>query len=661
MEFIYLLIVLIIAFATHLIIKIKAEQSLFLTICSFFVIMLASGFFSNLMVGYYIIIMLALFASIFILYKAANRQIKILDFITPGIAFFVLAYTIYYFSTQGALLHMWDEATHWGTSAKKMYYSKELWTSGLQTIASPLFNQVMLTTTGYKESALYLSQWTLYLACIVLPMAGIKWKRGYLAAIFGASSIILVSSIFEDGNLSLYADGILGMMFAGMLLSWHLEKEHSFKRFIWILPGVFMLVQIKSGSGMSLAAMLLVFMLISDTINKKDIVSSKQQYLKNWITFGSTAIVIFFAQFSYKSLNKRFMSISESSSRISPEMLKSVFFIALLCLLAITTVLFVIYSINIFKNKAKEKSHKKISLLLVVSAAISFVSLISVTFYQAILRPDFDVRTTFINYFEAYKKTDLLQMPVTYLIMIIVLLFVVNIFLSEKSKRKKTIWFYGTVLFLAGTYLYGVLYAYMTSFSLGEAVNAASFDRYVGTAILFSSLFAFMPVLSIYKKPLKKILIACAPLVVCLILLVTQFRPAYKTTAETREEANIFRQTEIRGAEFVKSRIGNDGKVFLVIQNDKGFVFNWMRYEFAPLTTNGGIWSFGSDGGWDFAWNEAELTEFLYKANYDYLYLFKSNEYMTQQFGELFGETPPESYKLYKFDYEGEPVFELVD
>ncbi len=661
MEFLYLLLILLISFAVHLILNIKAEQSLFLVICSFFIIMLVSGFISNLMIGYYIIIMLALFSAILILYKAVNKQIKITEFITPGISFFVLAYTIYYFSTQGALLHMWDEATHWGTSAKKMFYSKQLWTSGLQTIASPLFNQVMLTTTGYKESALYLSQWTLYLACIALPMSHIKWKKSYLALLYGALAIALVSSVFEDGNLTLYADGILGMMFASLVIAWYLEKDMSFKRFIWLVPGVFMLVQIKSGSGASLSVMLVLFMLISDFANREKDTPKKKIYIKNVITLGITAATIFLAQFSYNALNKRFLALSESSGGLSPEMTKSIFFIALIIVLSVTAILFVMYSINVFKGKTESKSHKKLSIFLIASMAISFVSLISVTFYQAILRPDFDVRTTFINYFHAYEKTAMLKTSVLYLIIIIAVIYIINILLSDKPERKTIIIFYASALFLSGAYLYGVLYAYLTSFSLGEAVNTASFDRYVGTAILFAGLFAFVPLLKSAEKPLKKLLIACAPIIICAALLAIQFRPAYKTTLETSEEAIVFRQTEIQSAEYVKSKIGNEGKVFLVIQGDQGFVFNWMRYEFAPLVTNGGIWSFGLDGGWNFAWTPAQLTEFLNKANYEYLYLFKSNDYMDEQFGDLFGDTPTKSYSLYKFNFDGEPVFELVE
>ena len=85
-----------------------------------------------------------------------------------------------------------------------------------------------------------------------------------------------------------------------------------------------------------------------------------------------------------------------------------------------------------------------------------------------------------------------------------------------------------------------------------------------------------------------------------------------------------------------------------------------MRYEFVPITTNGGYWSFGEGGGWDFAWDENKMKQFLHDAHYDYLYLFDSDDYFAQRFATLFGETPPESRTLYKFDYDGEPVFTPV-
>ena len=661
MEFVYLLIILIISAGFSLLLKIKSEQSIFLTICMFFIIMFLSGLISTLSIGYYIIISLAIISVLYIILKVIKKDIKLLSLITPGTVFFLIAFTVYYFSTRNAVLHLWDEATHWGTSAKKMFYMRDLWTSGLQSIASPVFNQVMLYTTGFKESALYLSQWTLFLACISLPMSSLKWKRCYIAFAFGIAGVLIASTIINDGNLSLYADGILGMLFAGLALEWYLEHDRSPKRYIWALPGLFVLVQLKNGSGASLSAMFIVYALVIDYTFKKSELSPTKMYLSNILTLGALGAALALSQYLLIYFDRGYAGIASTSQRISPELTSSIFFIVFLAIFFLTLSFFMVFSVNIFKRKTNTNLQKLIKKLLIIFSCITFVLIIGISFYIALLRPGFDVRTTFINYFLAFQKTKILNISVMYLIAIIVLFYTINIILAPKTTKKRYLIFYVTALILSGTYLYGILYAYMTSFSLGEAVNTASFDRYVGTALIFSGMFAFMPLISCRQLSLKKKYITLIPIFLAIILIGFQFRPAYTVARTTRKEALIFRQTEINGAEYVKDKIGTDHKVFLVIQQDQGFVFNWMRYEFAPIATNGGYWSFGQDGGWNFAWNSDRLREFLQDANYDYLYLFDSNDYFAENFSPLFGENEATERTLYKFTYDEATALVPVD
>ncbi len=661
MEFLFLFILLIISVFVHLILKLKIEQSIFFTVCSFFIIMLFSGLASNLSLGFYITIALSAVSLVYIINKAIKKEIVITGIITPGFAIFVLAFTVYYFSTQGALVHLWDESTHWGTSAKKMYYANDLWTSGLQTIATPIYNQVMLKFTGFKESALYLSQWVLYLSCIVLPLSNIKWEKSYLAAFYTMAAIFAVSSILEDGNLTLYADGLLAFFFANLILAWYLEKEQKSKRYIWTGIGIFMLVQMKSGTGTSLAATFLAFSLFSDSVFRHTHKSSKEIYINNLKTAFIFLGIILVSQYSYKVVERSFTAMLSGGGGVSDKMGSSIIFILLCAFIAVSLILFAIYSINIFKQNLKPAAKKAINSLLIVSLSLTFISFLGVLFYGTILRPEFDVRTTVLNFFTAFEKTKILGFSVKYLIAVIIVVYIINILIEKKEQRKELLIFYIVTVFFSGLYLVGVLYAYLSSFSLGEAVNMASFDRYVGTALMFSVIFAFLPMIQNTDKPLKQCFIPYLPLAACVIFLSFHFIPSYKATQSTREETLVFRQTEISAANQVKALVPENVKVFLVIQGDQGFVFNWMRYEFAPITTNGGYWSFGDNGGWNFAWNEEKMKQFFHDAKYDYLYLFKTNEYFNERFASLFGENIPQSYTLYKFNYETDTVFSPVD
>ena len=659
MEFVFLLILLLCSVAAQLLIRLKIEQSIFFSICVIFIIMFFSGIAANLLAGFYIIIGISGISLAYIIYKSVKKDIKTFELITPGSVIFVIAFCVYYFSTQGALLHLWDEATHWGTAAKKMYYSNGLWTSGLQAIATPLFNQVMLRLTGYKESALYLSQWTLYLSCVILPLSGINWKKSYLAAIYSAAVIFAVSSVFQYGNLTLYADGLLSFFFASLILAWYLEKERSFKRYIWAGAGLFMLVQIKSGSGMSLAFMFAAFALFSDAVLNPLGLPSKKVYLKNLKTLSIFASLILASNFLFGAVEKSLTGADGSAAGISKELSSSAVFIICAALSAVTFVLFAVYTINVFAKKPIAPV-KPVNRLLIVSASLAFAGLLGVLFFSTFLRPDFVVKTAVINFIAAFKINYALGLPMMYLILIIIALYIINSAIARKEEKASYIGFYWAALIFSGLYILGTLYAYLSSFGFGEAVNTASFDRYVGTGIMFALMLAFMPLLKQSGATHKKIPAPQVVMFVCAALLAVSFTPSFIATQKTAEEAFTFRQTEIAGANQVKALVGSDKKVFLVIQGDGGFVFHWMRYEFLPIATNGGYWSFGIGGGWDFSWNEAKMKQFLHDAHYDYLYLFDSNDYFVQRFAPLFGENPPESRTLYKFDYDGETVFTPV-
>jgi hypothetical protein len=74
MEFVYLILIIILSLAVKLFTQLKIEQSIFITICSFFIIEFISGLITNLNVGYYIIVSLSVISLIYVSYKAFKRN-----------------------------------------------------------------------------------------------------------------------------------------------------------------------------------------------------------------------------------------------------------------------------------------------------------------------------------------------------------------------------------------------------------------------------------------------------------------------------------------------------------------------------------------------------------------------------------------------------------
>jgi hypothetical protein len=175
-------------------------------------------------------------------------------------------------------------------------------------------------------------------------------------------------------------------------------------------------------------------------------------------------------------------------------------------------------------------------------------------------------------------------------------------------------------------------------------------------------MFILLPLLNItYNTINKKQLVKYSYLIIVLVLMFTQWTPTYSLVKETSKEAKGIRIDKKIASENIKNYVNKKDKVFIVIQKDKGLNFHWMRYELLPNPTNGGYWSFGDDGGWNYAWKPKHLKNFMIKAKYSYLYLHKTDETFNKRFIDLFGGITPQSKTLYKFDAESHISFTKVD
>ena len=644
MEFIFLIIVIVVACALKFSVKLKIEQSIFVAFCSLFIIELFSGLIFDLQIGYYIIISLSIISFIYLVYIACKKRFILKEIITPGFILFLLSFVVYYFSSKGAMLHLYDEATHWGTVAKSMYHKNELWTTGLQSIASPVFNYVMLKTVGYSESAIYLSQWVLGIACIILPLSNITWKKSFLATIYFIGVVLALSVILAYGNLTLYADGLLALFFGSMINAWYLAKKASNKKYIWACSGLFMLVQLKSGTGLSLAIMFLIFAMIIDTkirANQIDLRMKTKHTLKNILIFS---IIIAASHLLMQNFNNKFIAdIVTESQPIGNSI--SLLQYSILGVLAILIVVFVAYILLVFKKSDKLKWFRILKIITIVLIIIVLVLSCFLLFNTIRNRADFDAATVTRNFISA-----LLNFKIIATLTIIIGLSIMNLLFTTKVNRRAYSIFYSVSIVICLLYIFGMLYSYLTQFVLHEAIIVASFNRYISTALIFTFILSLLPLIDAVKQTSKRDLFVKIILSLTIIGLLTQWTPTYKVVEQTKKEAIETRKSQDVMATYIKSIVKEDERVFVVVQDDTGIVFNWMRYELVPITTNGGYWCFDNGGNTCF-WDRKLLKEYMRDYNYSYLYIHNLNDVFIGRFKRMFIDDSPNNQTLYKFTY----------
>ncbi len=106
--------------------------------------------------------------------------------------------------------------------------------------------------------------------CLSLVISNITYKDWVKLLVFALGSYLGMAAFLYSGQLSLYADIVLGIMPAAILISFYLSKNELTKDIIWLTPAMFMLAQVKSGSGMLFGIFVLIIMLIISIRRKTD-------------------------------------------------------------------------------------------------------------------------------------------------------------------------------------------------------------------------------------------------------------------------------------------------------------------------------------------------------------------------------------------------------
>ena len=192
-------------------------------------------------------------------------------------------------------------------------------------------------------------------------------------------------------------------------------------------------------------------------------------------------------------------------------------------------------------------------------------------------------------------------------------------------------------------YLAGMLLTYMFKFSEFEALRLADLGRYLAVPLLLLWLTVLLGFVgNLHRLRLDRSLAAVGLL--CLVL-ATVSGEAVQSVA-SRE--SVARGQELRGeyeemyAQFCALETGPQQRIYLISQGDSGIDYQVLHYTFRPHRIGmGPSWSLGEpfyEGDlWTRACSPEQWRQELWE-NYDYVLLYRLNDYFTEHYGGLFAE-----------------------
>lgn len=587
----------------------KYEEALPLTCFVIIAVLYFFGIFGFLKTGVYFIcsVCIILYAlSAYFVIKHNNILCFSKKIFTPAFAIFAVLFIILNICNQGRLASSWDEFSHWADIVKAMYGINDYGTNPLSNSAfgsyppaMALFQYFTLVlrdiVTGnhvFTEWRMYSAFQTLFLSLFMPFLKFIEFKNPIKIIISAIVVYCIPMFFYASVYSSIYIDPFLGMLAGFGMVTIIVDRQKTGLEVMTIIFCGFTLVLTKDAG--LLFAVFLVAAYILDQFSQHNIIQ----------------------EFSGNSKIKLVLSLITLPLAIAVARLT--------------------WSYNIKSNGASVTFSNKINFA-------EFFQIITTTYsgYRN------DVLVAFNSSF--FTKTEMLgnsSISLSYCVLFVILVsliyFIANRMMdvdpSDAQRLKRIFWL---LTFESIVYIFGLCVSYMFKFTEYEATRLASYERYMGTIFLMLWTVIVVAIIRLSSgraargNRLNVFLL-------CIILLVTPMSEVYsflhkstvKSSIETRNKYNDC-------AKMASYLIGDkEAKIYFISQQTTGYDYWVMRYSLRPYTFSENFsWSIGKSFYDGDMWTRTIAADEWQKEllnSYDYVLLYKLNDYFIEKFSCLF-------------------------
>ncbi len=598
----------------------KFEQTLPVWILFIITILYFTGIFDILLIGVYIVVLisaLGLLYSIYFLIK--NKHDFVFNILTPGFFIFIFFFIISWWAQNGRMFISWDEFSHWGLVVKNMYMLNALGNHPNATTAfvgyppsTALFEYLWARLSGvFIEGDTYRAINILYFSLMLPLFKNLKRKTGGQLIVCTILVLILPLAFYSDFYTLLCVDGILGILFAYILIS-HFTCGLSNFNILNISLALFVLTLTKATG--------VIFALIAFIIFAIDMLFSKRSDLLQYIRQNKS---------------------------------NSIFIRSAILLTPLISILTAKCSWSIYVNATNTIDVYNVHSIFSLSVIKNLLNGNAPIYWAK------TIYNFFIALTEQVFSNNLVDLTfIGWLVLLISLSIICIAFICKKDE--KTRYKIAAISFFTGTliYMFGMLFTYLIAFSEYEAVNLASFQRYSSTYLLGGLVFFASVILlkepenetshgKIFSVGLALLMLITIKLTPILNLTVLSM-PSINSTIDIRS----INQWAIPPEQLLNPKID---KVYFISIADKGFDYWVNRYNLTPVKTNTYAWSIGQPYYEGDIWTE-DISSYkwseILKNEYTYVYIHRTNEIFSREYGDLFdgGTAAVQNDSLYFID-----------
>lgn len=284
MQYITVFLILL-TFASMLVIltKKRIEEVMPISVVEIVLMIFLAGLFDQLEIGVIIVGILTVVQLIIMLVMALKYQSEIKGIIknilTPGFVIFSALFMFSAVINHGRILENYDEFTHWGLITKNMFMYNSFGTNPEHVVRfveyppfTAIFQYLFLAIQKvYTEDTIIIAHNILYLSIAISFTKNISWKKKDIVKMIGIIPIIIfIPMIFyQNFFLEILVDGMLGIMFAYVMISAVQKEENIQFKYLKIFAGITMLCLTKT-TGIALAVIAVIVIIIKNIIDMRN-------------------------------------------------------------------------------------------------------------------------------------------------------------------------------------------------------------------------------------------------------------------------------------------------------------------------------------------------------------------------------------------------------
>jgi len=540
--------------------KKTVSVSIFFSISSIITILFVFGMMDFLKYGAYILFYggmgLLLFLSIWFKDKLFEAVKSV-----PFVMFTVMS-IIYLYLMQDAKLFFWDEYSHWGAAIKEMYYFHHFYDTAsiLTALHYPpgmaTWEYFIVAITGFSEGTLYFSYFLILFSATLMMYEKLSFKQLHWVALIFIIQMVVFAD-FGHWFSCIYIDHVVGVMFAGLILSFLVDKFSAKELMLFGLPlsAIVLFKEIGLYFGLAFIGLVLVLELLRGKLHNQKSLFFNIKEKKRVILILSLLAISMFLVLKVWGIRQTSVGVGEHSQSMSK----------------IVKTLLLNDSKVLKDDKATEVKKR-------------FWEVVT---YQQLHKEKISLNYNEFSYGTMSKYTKNIKLTTIGSFLFFIFMFVLLYFsIDAKNKKVETNVIGSYLLFIGIVYLFILYFSFLVAFGNG-ALRIPSYVRYMNIAILPLMLIGFSLMLPLYydkeyfkkksKYALKLFLIALATITILIFITKPYLKPLYS------QLENGFRTKVDKATENILKKVPHKSTIFVVFPvRNNGSLNNILRYSLIP-------------------------------------------------------------------------------